>query len=153
MRYAVFCLAACAFALSCLAQDSSTGAIHGTICHQSGSRIPGASIVLLNNATGFRHERTSDSTGRFAFELLPPGDYSARAVAEAMSPQLSPHLTVNVGGASEIEFKLTVAGPHENITVSAQQKQVAFLSWVRSTSTRAKHQVRTTALQCRFAVR
>ena len=125
MRRALFCLAACVFVSPCLAQDSSTGAIHGTVLDPSNIRIVGASVVLLNNATGFRYERTSDSTGRFAFELLPPGDYSARAVAEGMSPQLSPHLIVNVGGASEIEFKLTVAGPHENITVSAQQKQVA----------------------------
>lgn len=124
MRPIFVCIAVFAFSLSCLAQDASTGAIHGTVVDPSNSRIAGASIVLLNDATSFRYEQISDSTGRFAFELLPPGQYSARAIATGMSPQLSPNLRVNVGSVTEIEFKLTLAGPRENVTVSAEQKQV-----------------------------
>jgi hypothetical protein len=75
---------------------------------------------LLNKDTGFRYERTSDRTGRFAFELLPPGQYSARVVADGMSPQLSPELRVNVGATTEIDFKVTLAAVHESVTVSAE---------------------------------
>src|SRR5579864_6127574 len=124
MRRCFVLFAALVFALSCLAQDASTGAIHGTVLDPSDSRIAGASIVLVNNATDFRHEKTSDSAGRFVFELLPPGEYSARVVADGMSPQINPNLLVNVGGVTEIEFKLTVAGAHESVTVSAEPKQV-----------------------------
>jgi len=63
--------------------------------------------------------RPSDAEGRFAFELLPPGDYSARATAQGMAPQVTPQLHVDVGGATEIEFRLTLAGPQENVTVSS----------------------------------
>ena len=41
-----------------------------------------------------------------------------------MSPQMSPNLRVNVGSISEIIFKLTLAGVHESVTVSAEPKQV-----------------------------
>ena len=67
------------FASAVFAQDTSTGAIRGTVGDSAGARIGASSIVLVNAATNFRYSTTTDSFGRFAFELLPPGDYSARA--------------------------------------------------------------------------
>jgi hypothetical protein len=101
------------------AQDSATGAIRGTVLDATGSRIAQASIVVVNAATGARYTASSDGEGRFALELLPPGNYSARVVAEGMSPQITPQLHVDVGGAAELEYRLTVAGVQESITVSA----------------------------------
>jgi hypothetical protein len=101
------------------AQDSATGAIRGTVLDATGSRIAQASIVVVNAATGARYTASSDGEGRFALELLPPGNYSARVVAEGMSPQVTPQLHVDVGGAAELEYRLTVAGVQESITVSA----------------------------------
>ena len=107
----LFCfVAVLAIALPCLAQDVSTGAIRGVVLDPSNSRITKASIVLINDDTGLRYEHLSDGAGRFAFELLPPGDYSARVTAEGMSPQVSPSLHVTLGAAEEIEFKLSIAG-------------------------------------------
>jgi len=72
------------------AQDAATGAIRGSATDPSGSRIPQANIVVVNTGTGTRYSATSDPEGHFAIELLPPGDYSARAVAPGMSPQVTP---------------------------------------------------------------
>ena len=55
-------------------QDAATGAIHGTVLDPTGSRIAKASIVAINSANGVRYSTTSDSEGRFALDLLPPGD-------------------------------------------------------------------------------
>ncbi len=101
------------------AQDSATGAIRGTVLDAAGRRVTQASVVVVNAATGRRYSTSSDELGRFDIDLLPPGDYSARAVAPGMSPQVTPALHVDVGGAAELEFKLSVAGAHEKITVSA----------------------------------
>ncbi len=76
--------------------------------------------MLVNAATNFRYSTTTDVTGRFAFELLPPGDYSARAEAAGMSPQTTPRLHVDVGGTTELVFKLAVAGAKETVTVSGE---------------------------------
>ena len=105
-------------AASLAAQDSATGAIRGTVLDATGSRIPQASIVVVNTATGARHAATSDAEGSFTLDLLPPGDYSARVTAQGMSPQVTPQLHVDVGGAAVLEFRLTIAGIHENVTVS-----------------------------------
>jgi hypothetical protein len=101
------------------AQDSGTGAIRGTVMDASGGRIARASIVMVHTETGVRYSATSDGEGAFAFDVLPPGDYSARAVAQGMSPEVTPQLHVDVGGVTEMEFRLTVAGAHEQVTVSA----------------------------------
>src|SRR5216683_1551510 len=121
-RFVSFLIAALAFPLCCLAQDASTGAIQGIVLDPSNSRIAGATVALVNDATGFHYEQTTDSVGRFAFELLPPGEYSARVTADGMPPQLSQNLRVNVGPAAEIEFKLAIAGARESVTVSAEPR-------------------------------
>ena len=100
------------------AQDSATGAIHGSVLDPSGGRIAQASIVAVNSSTGARYSTTSDAEGRFSLDLLPPGDYTVRTVADKMSAQVTPQLHVDVGAAAELEFHLTLAGTHENVTVS-----------------------------------
>lgn len=101
------------------AQDAATGALRGTVLDPLGGHVPQATIMLVNIATGWRHSAMSDAEGRFAFDILSPGDYSARAVAQGMSPQVTPQLHVDVGGSAELTFHLTIAGAQENITVSA----------------------------------
>ncbi len=57
-------------------QDSSIGSIHGIALDPAGARIGQASVAIVNSATGTRYATSTDSEGRFAIELLPPGDYS-----------------------------------------------------------------------------
>ncbi len=45
------------------------------------------------------------------FDLLPPGDYTARAVADKMSPQETPLLHVDVGAARETRIPSHHRGP------------------------------------------
>src|SRR5580700_9122637 len=111
-----FCLLSLA-ALAC-AQDGATGAIRGTVVDPHGLRIAGAGIAVVSIATGSHYSATSDAEGRFSIDLLPPGDYSARVVAEGMSPQITPQIHVDVGAAAELEFHLTIAGKEEKVTVS-----------------------------------
>src|SRR5690349_1142964 len=108
----------------CLAQDGSTGALRGSVLDPSGRNIAGAGVALVNDATGAHFKQTSDLRGRFVFDLLPPGEYSARVTAEGMSPELSPSLHVAVGGETAIDFKLALAGVHESVTVSAAPRSV-----------------------------
>jgi hypothetical protein len=100
------------------AQEASTGAIRGTVSDATGSRIGAATVVLVNSATNFRYSTTTDITGRFAFAMLPPGDYSGRVESPGMSAQTTPRLHVDVGGNSELDFRLMVAGATESVTVS-----------------------------------
>jgi Carboxypeptidase regulatory-like domain len=124
MRIFTFFIAAFVAVSTCFAQDGSSGVIRGVVLDPVNRRVPGATIALVNNGTGFRYQQMSDIEGRFAFQLLPPGEYSARVTSDGMSPQLNDHVEVNLGGATEIEFRLTVAGTRESVTVSAEAKVV-----------------------------
>src|SRR5712691_213811 len=104
-------------AFSC-AQDASTGSLRGVVVDPDSRSIAGASIIVVNDATGLRYSATTDTEGRFVLELLPPGDYSAHADAPGMAPELSPQMHVDVGGTTELEFRLAVAGAQETVTVS-----------------------------------
>ena len=74
--------------------------------------------MVVNADTGRRYTTSSNEEGRFTLDLLPPGDYTARAIAQGMSAQVTPQLHVDVGGSAELSFRLTVAGAKESITVS-----------------------------------
>ncbi len=105
-------------------QDGATGAIQGAVLDPAGSRVSQAFVVAVNAATGVRYSTTSDSDGRFSLDLLPPGDYTARAVAQGMSPQVTPQLHVDVGAAAQLDFHLTIAAAQENVTVSGAPQLV-----------------------------
>src|SRR4030088_141779 len=99
-------------------QDASTGALRGVVLDAQGASITTADIVAIRGETGIRYHSATDSAGRFAVDLLPPGEYSARAEAEGMLPQISPVVRVEIGAATQLTFKLKVAGPKETITVA-----------------------------------
>ncbi|GAC1438398.1 MAG: hypothetical protein NVS1B11_33100 [Terriglobales bacterium] len=101
-----------------VAQGASTGVIRGTVVDPSGGRVRGATVAFMNAATGFRYAATTDAEGRFAFEMLPPGDYAGRAIADKMSPQITPKVRVDIGETTSLEFKLRVARGRETTTVS-----------------------------------
>jgi Carboxypeptidase regulatory-like domain/TonB dependent receptor len=109
---------------SAAAQDASLGALRGSVTDTAGARIEGATVTLVNSGTGLRYATITNNEGSYVFELLPPGDYSARAEFKGMSPQASPQLHVEVGGVLELNFQLPVAGARETMTVSGAPQLV-----------------------------
>jgi hypothetical protein len=84
--------------LPTLSQDASTGAIRGTVLDPDGGLVPGASVIIVNAATGSHYSATTDANGHFAVDLLPPGDYMARAEIRGLSPEsYHPHTWRLVG--------------------------------------------------------
>lgn len=106
------------------AQDASTGALRGSVQDAQSAMVTNADIVAICVETGVRYHTATGVDGRFVMDLLPPGNYSARAEAEGMSPQISPTIRVEIGAATQLAFKLSVAGPQETVTVSAEPNRV-----------------------------
>src|SRR5437868_1293695 len=110
-----------------LSQDASTGAIRGTVLDPDGRPIAQATVAIVSPASGMSRSALTDGEGRFAIELLPPGDYSARAEIKGMSPQETPQVHVDVGGTVELSFRLSLAGASESVTVSGAPPLVETL--------------------------
>jgi Carboxypeptidase regulatory-like domain len=100
------------------AQDASTSAIRGVVVDSRGATVRGATVTIVNLSTGVRYAATTDVAGGYFLDLLPPGDYSSRAEATGMSPEVSPGLHLDVGGVTQLDFRLSVAGTKETVTVS-----------------------------------
>ena len=106
------------FSICSVAQDASTGAIRGIVSDSTGSPLSAATVVIVRVSTGMRASAISDGEGHYVFELLPAGDYSARAEFPSMSPQLIPLVHVEVGAVLPVNFTLQIAGTKETVTVS-----------------------------------
>ena len=76
--------------------------------------ITNADIVAIRVETGIRYHSATDSAGRFVVDLLPPGQYSARAEAEGMSPEISPVIRVEIGAAARVDVQAEGGGAEGN---------------------------------------
>jgi hypothetical protein len=57
-----------------IAQTGTTG-VSGTVSDQNGAAVPGATVRLINPATGFNRSSTTGDDGRFSFLGIPPATY------------------------------------------------------------------------------
>ncbi|MEO6965500.1 MAG: carboxypeptidase regulatory-like domain-containing protein [Acidobacteriaceae bacterium] len=106
------------------AQVASTGAISGTVTDSTGAFIPGAAVVVTNQATGVSHTVTTDSAGFYSAESIPVGTYSVN-ISKAGFQQnfvLGMHIDPGVRRANNV--KLQVGSTASQITVRANAVQV-----------------------------
>src|SRR5262245_36572252 len=53
-----------------------TATISGTVTDSSAAVVVGAEVVVVNHATGFRRQTTSNEQGQYSLPGLTPGSYS-----------------------------------------------------------------------------
>src|SRR5271156_4465224 len=64
---------------------AQTGSITGTVVDPSGAAIPGASVQIINQATGdLTREATSDGSGSFRALNVPAATYKVKVTAAGM---------------------------------------------------------------------
>ena len=98
----------CGRAPSLRAQSSTTGALTGTVTDPSGAFVAGATVTLLNTATGQTQAKTTDTNGSYGFATLAPGTYSVRFTAQGFKTVEMASVVVNVSEAPALDAKLEV---------------------------------------------
>lgn len=94
-----------------------TGQITGTITDTSGALVPGASVVVQNNATGLKRAVTSNGQGEYLIPSLPPGAYTLTINASGFGTYTA-SVVVGVGGHLTSDAKLGVQAHTQTIQVS-----------------------------------
>jgi hypothetical protein len=102
------------------AQSASTGALTGTVTDPSGGVVPGASVTLVNAATGQSQTTESGSNGVFRFSLLAPGTYSVKVSAAGFKTTEVPSVVVNVTETPVVDAKMEVGETSQQVTVSGE---------------------------------
>ena len=105
-------------------QTLERGAVRGTVYDTSQAAIPKAKVTLSNSSTGFRREFTTGSEGTYAFEAVPPGEYTLVAEAEGFTLTTVKDVVVSVGSSVSFDFKMPPKGAEESVTVTAQAEGV-----------------------------
>jgi hypothetical protein len=107
------------------AQGETTSAIVGQVSDASGAGVAGASVTIVNAATGLRRAAITGESGRFDFAQLSPGTYLVKVQAEGFEPAKNDDVSAGLGQKQTINFTLKVAQAKESIEV---QSDAAILS-------------------------
>jgi Carboxypeptidase regulatory-like domain/TonB-dependent Receptor Plug Domain len=93
------------------AQGITTGTVLGAVNDPSGAVIPGAQVVLNNEASGLQLVQKSAADGSFKFFLVPIGNYDAVITAIGFANEQVNSIQVVAGATSNLkEVRLRVAG-------------------------------------------
>lgn len=114
-------LAAAAFlapASIVLCQTSTGADVFGLVRDDTGAALPGASVVLTNDATGVAHETQTAANGAYRLSGLPPGEYTLHATLAGFSRHERKGLLLQVGQLATLDLTLKVGGVTETVTVT-----------------------------------
>jgi hypothetical protein len=131
-KIALTALAAVLFAAPASAQ-SVTGTITGTVKDSSNLPVSGATVTLIQPATGSERQTTTDVRGDFVFSSVAPGEYRISAAAsgfkryERMGVNLTAAETLRVN-----DLLLEIGALAETVTVVAQGAMVQTASAERA---------------------
>jgi len=109
------------------AQSDSTGALGGTITCAKRA-VPGAIIVLTNNATNQTLSMTSGENGSYRFSLLVPGTYRVSFSAPGFKTAQDVSITVNVSEAPTLDASLELGDPRERVACNCRLSLAASSS-------------------------
>ncbi len=99
--------------------QSDKGTIGGFIKDSSGAVVPGARIVLTNEATGEAHAATADAQGHYTVTNLTAGSYTLTAEVKGFKKYTSTHNTLGANTTLDLDAPLTIGAMTEEVTVSA----------------------------------
>jgi hypothetical protein len=114
-------LIAAAFALAAgiAVGQGVTGQILGTVQDQTKSVIPGATIVVTNQDTGYQATVPTGATGEYVIPDLPPGQYTVTASAKGFENATSKNVLVIVNGTSRVDFTMQIGASTQTVEVQA----------------------------------
>src|SRR6266446_932231 len=120
-KFNVFVLLLMTLSSIALAQSqATTGNIEGRVLDPKEAAVPGATVTATNQQTGLERTSTTNDEGGFSIILLPPGTYTVHAVAGGFAQSEIKDLTVNVGGKTPLDIKLSVGGASGTVTVNSE---------------------------------
>jgi Carboxypeptidase regulatory-like domain len=122
-------------ALACVRADaqSVSGTLSGLVVDQTAQVMPGATVTLVNEATGLKRVVVSGEAGTFVFSAMQPGTYTVRVEADGFSPHERQHVTLPANEHLSVgTIQLTVGGLTEAVTTTAQGSFVQLNSSERS---------------------
>ena len=90
--------------VSCVDAQSTSGTMSGIVLDPSGKAIPGADVLIVNDATGVRYPGTTNGEGIYAVPNLPPGTYRVQIAKIGFKTLIKPDIVLHTQAALAINF-------------------------------------------------
>jgi hypothetical protein len=120
--------ALCVIAASVPLSAQQRGSVSGRVVDTGGLVLPGATVTVTEEATGFTRMVVTASTGTYAVPNLEPGIYTVTIEMPGFASMKRPGVTLTAGAAITLEFQMQVAGVAEEVVVTGESPLIATTS-------------------------
>ncbi len=111
-----------------------TGSIVGIVTDTSNAIMPGVLVSLSGERLiGGPQTFTTDATGAYRFDRLPPGDYTVKFELQGFRPVERAAIRVNAAFVATVNIKLEVGSVAETITVTGESPTIDTRSNLQQT--------------------
>jgi Carboxypeptidase regulatory-like domain len=101
-----------------LCAQELTGTLYGLITASDGARLPGVTVTVTSSQLIRGSEtRVTNADGTYRLAGLPPGTYGVKAELSGFQTMSRDNIAMAAGAALSVDFKLTLAGMSESVTV------------------------------------
>ena len=104
--------------------QQTTGTIAGRVLDEQKAAVPGATITVNNDSTGFSRSEVSDTDGLYRITGLPVGSYALSIDMSGFQAQKRT-VQVNVSETVSADFDVRIAQMSESVTVTAESPLVS----------------------------
>ena len=94
--------------------------LEGTITDSTGGLVPGASVTILNEATGATQTVTTTGAGYYRFTALPGATYTVRVTLTGFKTAVQEHIVLPSAETRTVNVTLASGQVVEEVTVSGQ---------------------------------
>ena len=102
------------------AQSTYTAQLSGVVTDSSGAVIPGAKVILTDEATNIATNGATSGRGVYVFTGLRPTSYSLRVEAASMRTQERSGVVLAVNQQATLDFTMSPGTASEKVTVTEQ---------------------------------
>ena len=91
----------------------------GTITDPSGAVVPGVSVTIVGQGTGWKRSVVTDAAGEYRVAGLPKGTYSLHVEKSGFQSQIRDGVALAPASGMVVNFSLTIGDLRQQITVNA----------------------------------
>ncbi len=98
----------------------NTATITGLITDPSHAAVPGATVEVVNENTGFSKTATAPEGGEFTFNFLPIGSYTVTVHASGFEKSQRKAVMVVAGEVLRLDLQLQLGNLNESVSVTGE---------------------------------
>ena len=119
-RAAAFILVCFAVLIASTWAQIATTSLRGTISDPNGAALPGASVVLTNQQTGFSRSTKTDNDGTYQFSQLPPATYILTVSSPGFATLRQEDVRLLVNTPATLRFRMKISTEEVRLEVKSE---------------------------------